>query len=132
MVQLNLYGIYHGVRAALPRFMAQGHGNIVATASSLGVLASPRYPAYSATKAAVINLTRQLAIDYGPEIRVNCVCPGPIDTNRVREYPPRPRQLTEEQRRESGRARGGGCTGSDWRRRWPTACSSWHRASRRS
>ena len=98
VVNLNLYGIYHGVRAALPHFMAQGHGNIVATASSLGVLASPRYPAYSATKAAIINLTRQLAVDYGPDIRVNCVCPGPIDTNRVREYPPRPRPPTAEQR----------------------------------
>ncbi len=98
VVNLNLYGIYHGVRAALPHFMAQGRGNIVATASSLGVLASPRYPAYSATKAAIINLTRQLAVDYGPDIRVNCVCPGPIDTNRVREYPPRPRPPTAEQR----------------------------------
>ena len=96
VIQLNLYGIYHGVRAALPLFMEQGHGNIVCTASSLGVLASPRYPAYSATKAAIINLTRQLAVDYGPEIRVNCVCPGPIDTNRVREFPTRARQISEE------------------------------------
>ena len=102
VVNLNLYGMYHGVRAALPHFMAQGRGNIVATVSSLGVLASPRYPAYSATKAAIINLTRQLAVDYGPEVRVNCVCPGPIDTNRVREYPPRPRPMTEEQKIESG------------------------------
>ena len=98
VVQLNLYGIFHGVRAALPIFMRQGHGNIVCTASSLGILASPNYPAYSATKAGIINLTRQLAIDYGPEIRVNCVCPGPIETNRVREYPPRARQVTEEQK----------------------------------
>jgi len=98
VIQLNLYGIYHGVRAALPIFMEQGSGNIVCTASSLGVLASPRYPAYSATKAGIINLTRQLAIDYGPEVRVNCVCPGPIDTNRVREFPPRARQVSEEQK----------------------------------
>lgn len=65
VVQLNLNGVYHGVRAALPHFMERGSGNIVITASSLGVLASPRYPAYSATKAALINLTRQLAVDYG-------------------------------------------------------------------
>ncbi len=102
VVNLNLYGMYHGVRAALSHFMARGRGNIIATASSLGILASPRYPAYSATKAAIINLTRQLAVDYGPEIRVNCVCPGPIDTNRVREFPPRPRPMTEAQKIESG------------------------------
>ena len=102
VVNLNLYGMYHGVRAALPHFMAQGRGNIVATASSLGVLASARYPAYSATKAAIIHLTRQLAVDYGPEVRVNCVCPGPIETNRIREFPPRARPITEEQKVESG------------------------------
>ncbi len=102
VVNLNLHSIYHGVRAALPHFMARQHGNIIATASSLGILASPRYPAYSATKAAIINLTRQLAIDYGPHIRVNCVCPGPIDTNRIREYPPRPRQLTPQQKTDAG------------------------------
>jgi 3-oxoacyl-[acyl-carrier protein] reductase len=102
VVGLNLYSIFHGVRAALPYFLEQGHGNIVCTASSLGVLASPRYPAYSATKAAIINLTRQLAIDYGPEIRVNCVCPGPIDTARVREYPPRSREPSAEEKIATG------------------------------
>ena len=56
----------------------------------------------NATKAAIINLTRQLAIDYGPEIRVNCVCPGPIETLRVREFPPRPREWTPGQKEASG------------------------------
>ena len=98
VVNLNLKGVYHGVRAALPHFMAEGKGNIVITASSFGIIASPRYPSYSATKAALVNLTRQLAIDYGPGVRVNCVCPGPIDTNRVREFPPRPRPLDDAQR----------------------------------
>ena len=117
VVQLNLYSVYHGVRAALPHFMECGSGNVVITASSLGVLASPRYPAYSATKAALINLTRQLALDYGPEVRVNCVCPGPIETNRIREYPPRPApsglgaargERTARRRAPSHRARRGG------------------------
>ena len=102
VINLNLYGVYHGVQAALPHFMEQGHGNIVITASSFGLRASPRYPSYSATKAALVNLTRQLAVDYGPEIRVNCVCPGPIDTNRIREFPPRPRPIDEDQRYEAG------------------------------
>ncbi len=102
VVDTNLNGIYHGVRAALPHFMEAGSGNIVATSSALGLLGSPNYPAYSATKAAIINLTRVLAVDYGPEIRVNCVCPGPIETNRVREFPPRPRPMTEAQVEEMG------------------------------
>lgn len=102
VVSTNLDGIYQGVNAALPHFMAEGRGNIIATSSALGVLGSPNYPAYSATKAGIINLTRVLAVDYGPAIRVNCVCPGPIETNRVREYPPRPRPLTSAQIEEMG------------------------------
>jgi len=102
VVDTNLHGMYHGVRAALPHFLEAGRGNIVATASTFGLVASPRYPAYSATKAAIVNLTRELAIDYGPAIRVNCVCPGPTDTPRIREYPPRAREWTEEQRERSG------------------------------
>ena len=102
VIDTNLNGVYHGVRAALPHFQTVGRGNIVATASSLGVIATQQYPAYCATKAAIINLTRQLAIDYGPNVRVNCVCPGPIDTARVREYPPRARTMTEEDKVKAG------------------------------
>lgn len=91
VVGVNLRGVFNGVRAALPHFMAQGRGNIVSTASSHGILASEQYPAYCATKAAIVNLTRQMAIDYGPAVRVNCVCPGPINTARYRGYPPQPR-----------------------------------------
>jgi len=51
---------------------------MVTTASTFGLLASAEYPGYCATKAAIINLTREMAIDYGPlGIRVNCVCPAP-------------------------------------------------------
>lgn len=102
VVDLNLGSMFHGVRAALSHFLEVGRGNIVATASSLGVSASPSYPAYCATKAGIIHLTRQLAIDYGPNVRVNCVCPGPIDTNRVREFPPRPRTMDASQKLASG------------------------------
>ncbi len=102
VVDTNLHGVFHGARAALPYFLEAGRGNIVATASSYGIVASARYPGYSATKAAIVNLTRQMAIDYGPEIRVNCVCPGPTDTPRIREYPPRPRMLTPEQKERAG------------------------------
>ena len=105
VVNTNLKGVFYGVRAALPHFLAQGYGNIVNTASSLGILASEDYPSYCATKAAIINLTRQIAIDYGPGIRVNCVCPGPIETPRYRGYPPEPRYpngMTDEERVQAG------------------------------
>jgi NAD(P)-dependent dehydrogenase (short-subunit alcohol dehydrogenase family) len=101
VVNLNLNGIFRGVRAAMPHFLNKRHGNIVNTASTFGLLASEKYPAYCATKAAIVNLTRQMALDYGPSgIRVNCVCPGAIETPRFRGYPPRPTlsEATVEQR----------------------------------
>jgi NAD(P)-dependent dehydrogenase (short-subunit alcohol dehydrogenase family) len=104
VLETNLQSVFHGVRAALSHFLKVGRGNIVATASSLGVVAPPNYPAYAATKAGIIHLTRQLALDYGPDIRVNCVCPGPIETNRVREFPPRSRAMTDAQRQQSAKA----------------------------
>ncbi|TAJ87185.1 SDR family oxidoreductase [bacterium] len=104
VVDLNLNGIFRGVRAAIPHFLKNGRGNIVNTASTFRLLASERYPAYCATKAAIVNLTRQMALDYGPNgIRVNCVCPGSIETPRFRGYPPRPTPtFTEEQRARMG------------------------------
>ncbi|MBI4528524.1 MAG: SDR family oxidoreductase [Deltaproteobacteria bacterium] len=101
VVNLNLNAIFRGVRAAIPHFLKKQSGNIISTASTFGLLASERYPAYCATKAAIVNLTRQMALDYGPKgIRVNCVCPGSIETPRFRGFPPRSAgsDLSEEQR----------------------------------
>lgn len=91
IVQLNLQGLFHGVRAVIPHLVAAGRGSIVFTASTHGLLGRAESAAYCATKAAVVNLTRQIAIDYGPTVRVNCVCPGPIDTPLLRGWPPQPR-----------------------------------------
>ncbi len=85
VLRTNLDSVFHGVRAVLPMFDRQGGGVIVNNASSFGLLATDAYPAYCASKAAVVNLTRQLAIDYGPAIRVNCVCPGATVTPRLEE-----------------------------------------------
>ncbi len=101
VINLNLTAIFRGVRAAIPHFLRKGRGNIVNTASTFGILASAQYPAYCATKAAVVNLTRQMALDYGTSgIRINCVCPGATETPRFRGYPPRPTldRATDEQR----------------------------------
>jgi len=102
VLNTNLNAMFHGARAVLPHFIKKGSGNIVTTASTFGLLASAEYPSYCATKAAIVNLTRQMALDYGPlGIRVNCVCPGAIETPRFRGFPPRrtiDENTSEEQR----------------------------------
>jgi len=106
VLNTNLNAMYRGARAVMPQFIKQGSGNMVTTASTFGLLASAEYPGYCATKAAIINLTREMAIDYGPlGIRVNSVCPGAIETPRFRGFPPRPtlgEGMTDEQRKRMG------------------------------
>jgi 3-oxoacyl-[acyl-carrier protein] reductase len=105
VLRINLNGIRFGAGAVIPYFQSQGYGNIVITASSHGVLGVQNSAAYCATKAALINLTRQMALDYGPEIRVNCVCPGPIDTPRLRGWPPVPSRRPEDIARRTDRVK---------------------------
>ena len=106
VLNTNLNAMFRGARAVIPHFIQQKSGNMVTTASTFGLLASPEYPGYCATKAAIINLTREMALDYGPlGIRINCVCPGAIETPRFRGFPPRPtlgEGMTDEQRRTMG------------------------------
>lgn len=106
VLNTNLNAMFRGARAVLPHFIKKRSGNIVTTASTFGLLASPEYPGYCATKAAIINLTREMALDYGPMgIRINCVCPGAIETPRFRGFPPRATLgggMTEEQRQTMG------------------------------
>ncbi|NKB65811.1 MAG: glucose 1-dehydrogenase [Candidatus Latescibacteria bacterium] len=68
-----------GSKYALPHIERAGGGSIISTASVHGLLAAPGGGAYASAKAAIISLTQQLAIDYGPaNIRVNAICPGRI------------------------------------------------------
>src|SRR5206468_472166 len=103
---INLNAMFRGARAAIPHFIKKRSGNIVTTASTFGLLASPDYPGYCATKAAIVNLTREMALDYGPYgIRVNCICPGAIETPRFRGFPPKATLgdgMTDEQREKMG------------------------------
>jgi NAD(P)-dependent dehydrogenase (short-subunit alcohol dehydrogenase family) len=79
----NLKAVYLWSKVAIPHFLRQERGNIVNTASTFGLFGSPAYPNYCASKGGIIALTRQMALDYGPEIRVNCICPGATDTPRI-------------------------------------------------
>lgn len=78
---VNVRGMFLVAQAALGPMLERGRGAIVNTASTSGIAAEPGLAAYCASKAAVIQLTKQLAVDYSRRgVRVNCVCPGWIDT----------------------------------------------------
>ncbi len=81
---INLDGALHLSMALVPAMRARGGGAIVHIASIMGMLGSPGGLAYSAAKGALINLTRAMACDLAPGIRVNAVAPGFIDTPMAR------------------------------------------------
>jgi 3alpha(or 20beta)-hydroxysteroid dehydrogenase len=77
--QVNTMGVVFGIKHAVPH-MING-GSIINTASVAGVQGAVTYGAYSASKAAIINVTQTAALELAPMgIRVNCVCPGTVDT----------------------------------------------------
>ena len=79
---VNVGGIYHCINAAMPSFLKTHRGSIVTVASMWGQVGASCEAAYSATKGAVIALTKALAKELGPSgIRVNCVAPGVILTD---------------------------------------------------
>jgi meso-butanediol dehydrogenase / (S,S)-butanediol dehydrogenase / diacetyl reductase len=78
---VNVRAMFLLARAVIPLMREAGGGAIVNTASTAGLLGEAGIAAYCASKGAVVNLTRQLAVDFaGDGIRVNCVCPGWIDS----------------------------------------------------
>jgi len=85
VVDTNALGTWLACKAAIPAMLAKGRGTIVNMCSVSGTHGQPAFAAYNASKGAVLALTRNLAVDYGPAIRVNCISPGPTDTPAVRE-----------------------------------------------
>jgi NAD(P)-dependent dehydrogenase (short-subunit alcohol dehydrogenase family) len=79
----NLKGTFFCTRAALSALRRNG-GAIVNLASVSGLQGSVEGAVYSASKGGVVNLTRALAMELAPDIRVNCVCPGWVDTDMLR------------------------------------------------
>ena len=82
-LDVNLKGSFFCIKAALPALRQSG-GNIVNVASDAGLMGDPTLIVYCASKGGVVNMTRAMALAFAPEVRVNCVCPGYVDTDMVR------------------------------------------------
>ena len=96
---VNVKGIYHCIKAALPGFFRKQSGSVVTVSSMWGQVGASCEAAYSATKGAVIALSKALAQELGPSgIRVNCVAPGVIITDMCANVEP---AIMEQLRQES-------------------------------
>ncbi|MCG7596658.1 SDR family oxidoreductase [Mycobacterium sp. PSTR-4-N] len=81
IIDVNLRGVVHGVQAAYPRMIAQGSGHIVNTASMAGLITTSAQAGYSATKHAVVALSKTLRVEAAAHgVRVSVLCPGVVRT----------------------------------------------------
>jgi NAD(P)-dependent dehydrogenase (short-subunit alcohol dehydrogenase family) len=106
-IAVNLRGPFLCARAAIPHLLQRPQSAIVNIASTYGLIGAPRAASYCASKGAVINLTRQLAVDYSADgLRVNAICPGYIDTDMGggRAALPPERRAAAQARREANAA----------------------------
>ncbi|WP_049979714.1 SDR family NAD(P)-dependent oxidoreductase [Halolamina rubra] len=80
VMRINLNGVMHGTRAALPHLKAS-EGSVINVASIYGLVAGPGATAYATAKGAIVNFTRSVAVDYAAQnVRVNSICPGFVET----------------------------------------------------
>lgn len=83
--QTNLDSVYFLMKYAIPEMLKTGEGVGVINASIAAYKTFPNHPAYCASKAALLALAKQMAVDYGPKIRINSICPGPVDTTLLHD-----------------------------------------------
>ena len=98
ILAVNLTGTRNAARAVLPRMISEKTGCIINISSMWGLRGASCEVAYACSKAAVIALTRSLALEVAPSgIRVNCVAPGCIETDMVRVLGPETREMLVEE-----------------------------------
>ncbi|MCI0364321.1 MAG: SDR family oxidoreductase, partial [Phycisphaerales bacterium] len=85
LFRVNVEGLYLMTKYAMPLLVAS-HGVIVNIGSVAGLVGVKRRFAYCATKGAVVAMTRQIAVDYPTQVRVNCICPGTVESPFVEGY----------------------------------------------
>ena len=96
VISINLNGVFYVAQQAAKRMLAGGSGVIINMGSTNGLAGYHYYADYNASKAGVIELTRSMALELGPKIRVNSVCPGFIMTPmQEAEYTPEMRRAFE-------------------------------------
>src|ERR1700685_2801717 len=106
-IAVNLRGTFLCARAAIPHLVRRPRSAMVNIASTYGITGAPLAPSYCASKGGIVNLTRQLAVDYSPDgLRVNAICPGYIDTDMAGRRGSRPaaERAAAEARREASAA----------------------------
>jgi NAD(P)-dependent dehydrogenase (short-subunit alcohol dehydrogenase family) len=88
VMAVNVRGVYLGCRYAIPAMEASGGGSIINIASFVALVGcSVPQDAYTASKGAVLSLTRSLAVQFGPKgIRTNAICPGPVETPLLMDW----------------------------------------------
>ncbi|NND68557.1 MAG: SDR family NAD(P)-dependent oxidoreductase [Halioglobus sp.] len=84
LIDVNLYGVVHGVKTFLPLLIEQGEGHIVNTASMGGLISGPPEGLYTTTKFAVVGLSEALLMEVADKgVGVSVLCPGLVDTNLI-------------------------------------------------
>lgn len=87
VIDVNLKGVMLTSKYAIPEMIKQGEGSIVNISSIRGLLGNPNLASYCASKGGMVLLSKEMALDYAKyNIRVNCICPGFIDTGMFRNY----------------------------------------------
>ena len=88
VMAVNVRGVFLGCKYAIPRMVEQGTGSVINIASFVALLGcSVPQDAYTASKGALLSLTRSLAVQFGPSgVRTNAICPGPVETPLLMDW----------------------------------------------
>ncbi|MDZ7727357.1 MAG: SDR family oxidoreductase [Dehalococcoidia bacterium] len=86
VLDINLGGVFHFCKFGIPMLIERGGGVVINTSSMAALRGGPRAHAYTASKGAIVALTRSIAVTYGQQgVRANAICPGVIDTEMIQE-----------------------------------------------